>query len=148
VCDSIHRSCVTGICLGYRPGSLRRIFTSSYSLPPSLVAIRSFSCSTDSPGRPSLPLRNTVPPTPVRLTRRALEGGPAEPSNAFPVTTQGYAVTSGRRERTFPSLSALCGHPRPYSATPSTVTTSLTLLECTGTGCRHDRHCAAYGPPR
>jgi hypothetical protein len=33
-CDSIHRSCVTGICLGYRPGSLRRIFTGSYSLPP------------------------------------------------------------------------------------------------------------------
>jgi hypothetical protein len=42
MCDSIHRSCVTGICLGYRPGSLRRIFTASYSLPPSLVAIRSF----------------------------------------------------------------------------------------------------------
>jgi hypothetical protein len=28
-----------------------------------------------------------------------------------------------------------------------TVTTSPTLLECTGTGRRHDRHCAAYGPP-
>jgi hypothetical protein len=59
-------------------------------------------------GRPSPPLCNTVwwgwcqphdtvPPTSVRLTRRSLEGGPAEPSNAFPVTTQGYAVTSGRR---------------------------------------------------
>jgi hypothetical protein len=36
VCDSIHRSCVTEICLGYRPGSLRRIFTGSYSLPPPL----------------------------------------------------------------------------------------------------------------
>jgi hypothetical protein len=34
VCDSIHRSCVTGICLGHRSGSLRRIFTGSYSLPP------------------------------------------------------------------------------------------------------------------
>jgi hypothetical protein len=34
VCDSIHRLCVTGIWLGYRPGSLRRIFTGSYSLPP------------------------------------------------------------------------------------------------------------------
>jgi hypothetical protein len=41
-CDSIHRLCVTGNCLGYRPGSLRRIFTGSYSLPPSLVAIWSF----------------------------------------------------------------------------------------------------------
>jgi hypothetical protein len=34
VCDSIHCSCVTGICLGYRPGSLKRIFTGSYPLPP------------------------------------------------------------------------------------------------------------------
>jgi hypothetical protein len=34
VCDSIHHLCVTGIWLGYRPGSLRRIFTGSYSLPP------------------------------------------------------------------------------------------------------------------
>jgi hypothetical protein len=42
VCDSLHHSCVTGICLGYRLGSLRRIFIDCYSLPPSLVAIRSF----------------------------------------------------------------------------------------------------------
>jgi hypothetical protein len=42
VCDSIHRSCVTGIWLGHRSGSLWRIFTGSYSLPPSLVAIWSF----------------------------------------------------------------------------------------------------------
>jgi hypothetical protein len=42
VCDSIHRLCVTGNCLGYRLGSLRKIFTGSYLLPPSLVAIRSF----------------------------------------------------------------------------------------------------------
>jgi hypothetical protein len=47
VCDSIHRLCVTGIRLGYRPGSLRRIFTGSYSLPPSLVAIWSFSDASD-----------------------------------------------------------------------------------------------------
>jgi hypothetical protein len=63
------------------------------------------------------------------------------------VTTQGYAVTSGRRERSSPSLSTLCGHLRHCSATPGTVTTSSTLLECTGTGRHHDRHCAAYGPP-
>jgi hypothetical protein len=42
VCDSIHRLCVTGIWLGHRPGSLGRIFTGSYSLPPSLVVIWSF----------------------------------------------------------------------------------------------------------
>jgi hypothetical protein len=90
--------------------------------------------------------RDTVPPTPVRLTRRALEGGPAEPSNAFPVTTQGYVVTSGRRERSSPSLSALCGHPRHCSATPDTATTSPTLLERTGTRRRHSCHCATYRP--
>jgi hypothetical protein len=56
-------------------------------------------------------------------------------------------VTSGRWERSFPSLSTLCGHPRHYSATPCTVTTSPMLLECTGTRRRHDRHCAAYGCP-
>jgi hypothetical protein len=88
-----------------------------------------------------------VPPTSVRLTRRALEGGAAEPSNAFHVTTQGYAVTSGRRERPSPSLSVLCGHPRHCSATPRTSTTSLMLLGRTGTGRRHARHCTSYGPP-
>jgi hypothetical protein len=70
-----------------------------------------------------------------------------EPSNAFPVTTQGYSVTSGRRERSSPSMSALCGHPRPCSATPGTVTTPPVLLECTGTRRLHDRHCAVYGHP-
>jgi hypothetical protein len=33
---------VNGIWVGHRPGSLGRIFTGSYSLPPSLVAIWSF----------------------------------------------------------------------------------------------------------
>jgi hypothetical protein len=88
-----------------------------------------------------------VPPTPVRLTRRALEVGPAEPSNAFPVTTQGYVVTSGRRQRSSPSMSALCGHPRHCSATADTASTSPTLLERTGTGRHHACHCATYGPP-
>jgi hypothetical protein len=88
-----------------------------------------------------------VPPASVRLTRRALEGGPAEPSNAFPVTTQGCAVTSGRWERPSPSLSVLCGHPHHCSATPGTTMTSPTLLECTGTGHRRACHCASYGPP-
>jgi hypothetical protein len=51
-------------------------------------------CSTVRQGR--CQLRDTVPPTPVRLTRRALEGGPAAPSNVFSVLTQGHNVTSGR----------------------------------------------------
>jgi hypothetical protein len=69
-----------------------------------------------------------------------------KPSNAFPVTTQGYAMTLGRRERSSPSLSALCGHPRHCSATSGTATTYPVLLERTGTGRRHARHCAAYRP--
>jgi hypothetical protein len=44
-------------------------------------------------------LRDTVPPTLVRLTRRALEGGAVAPSNPLLVTPQGQTVTSGRRER-------------------------------------------------
>jgi hypothetical protein len=44
-------------------------------------------------------LRDTVPPTLVRLTRRALEGGPVAPSNPPLITMQGQTVTSGRRER-------------------------------------------------
>jgi hypothetical protein len=56
-------------------------------------------------------------------------------------------VTSGRRERSSPSLLALCGHPRHCSATPGTATTSPTLLERTGTGRCHACHCTSYGPP-
>jgi hypothetical protein len=63
------------------------------------------------------------------------------------VTTQGYAVTSDRREQSSLSLSALCGHPRHCSATPGTATTSPTLLERIGTGRRHARHYVAYGSP-
>jgi hypothetical protein len=88
-----------------------------------------------------------MPPTSVRLTRRALEGGPAEPSNAFPVTTQGYVVTSGRWQRSSPSLSVLCDHPRHCSTTPGTASTSPTLLGRTGAGRRHACHCPSYGPP-
>jgi hypothetical protein len=96
-------------------------------------------------------LRDTVPPTFVRLTRRALKGGMTEPSKGeqirFSMVTQGYAVTSGRRERSTPSPSALCGHPRHCNTRPGTVTTSPTLLKRTGTGRRHARHCASYDLP-
>jgi hypothetical protein len=95
-------------------------------------------------------LCDTVPPTFIRLTRRALEGGRRNPrmgANAFSVTTQYYTVTSSWRGRSSPSLSALCDHPRHCSATPGTATTSPMLLERTGTGCRHARHCTPYGPP-
>jgi hypothetical protein len=65
-----------------------------------------------------------VPPTPVRLTRRALEGGPAARSNAFSVITQGHAVTSGHWDRSSPSLSTLRDHPCHCCTTPGTVATS------------------------
>jgi ferredoxin len=64
---------------------------------------------TNSPGgNPSPPLRGTVrrgrcqsrdavPPTPVRLTRRALKGGPATPSICFLVTLQDFVEALGRR---------------------------------------------------
>jgi hypothetical protein len=64
---------------------------------------------TNSPGgNPSPPLLGTVrrgrcrsrdaaPPTPVQLTRRALEGGRAAPSIYFPVTLQGQDEALGRR---------------------------------------------------
>jgi hypothetical protein len=67
--------------------------------------------------------------------------------NAFSMTTQDYTVTSGQRERSSPSLSALCDHPRHCNATPVTVTTSPTLLKRARTGRRHARHCASYGLP-
>jgi hypothetical protein len=69
-------------------------------------------------------LRDTVLPTLVRLTRRTLEGGPAAPSNIFYVLIQDHAVTSGRRDRSSPSLSALRGHHRHCRNTPDPVATS------------------------
>jgi hypothetical protein len=115
-------------------------------------------CSANSGGRPSPPLFNavrqgrrqlcdTVSPTPVRLTRRALEGGPAAPSNIFYLLIQGHTVTSGQRDRSSPSLSILCGHPRQCSTMPDAVRDIPTLLGRTGTRHRHNGHCATYGPP-
>jgi hypothetical protein len=77
-------------------------------------------------------LCDTVPPAPVRLTRRALEGGPVAPSNIFYVLMQDHAVTSGRRDRSSPSLSALCGHPRHCSTTPGAVATSRRCWDVRG----------------
>jgi hypothetical protein len=50
--------------------------------------------------------------------------GPAAPSNIFYVLIQSHNVTSGRSDRSSPSLSNLCGHPRHYRTTPDTVATS------------------------
>jgi hypothetical protein len=85
-----------------------------------------------------------VPPTLVRLTRRALEGGPAAPSNPLLVTPQGQIVMSGRRER----------HPRrcqSCAAIPALLRHSehcynySDVVEHAGTGRRHACYCASYG---
>jgi hypothetical protein len=82
-------------------------------------------------------LRDTVPPTLVRLTLRALEGGPVAPSNPLLVAPQGQTVTSGRRER----------HPRccqSCAAIPAPAAPRRALLQLL-------RHCWARGdgmPPR
>jgi hypothetical protein len=56
-------------------------------------------------------------------------------------------MTSRRRERSSPSLSTLCGHPRLCSAAPRTAATTLALLERTGAGRHHTCRCTSYGPP-
>jgi hypothetical protein len=68
-------------------------------------------------------LRDTVPPTLVRLTRRALEGGPATPSNIFYMLIQNHPVTSGRRDRS-PCRS------QPCAAIPATAAPRRTLWRC------------------
>jgi hypothetical protein len=77
-------------------------------------------------------LRGTMPPTPVRLTRRALEGGPAAPSNPPLMTLQGQAMTSCRRERHPRHCQSCAGHPHPCGATPDTAPTTLALLSPRG----------------
>jgi hypothetical protein len=67
--------------------------------PPLLGAVRYGQCQP----------RDTVLPTLVRLTRRALEGGPAAPSNPFLMNLQGQTATSGRRN----AIPATVGPVRP-----------------------------------
>jgi hypothetical protein len=73
--------------------------------------------------------------------------GPTAPSNVFSVLTQGHAVTSGRRDRSSPSLSALCDHPRHCSTTLGTVATSRRCWDARGQDVANSDHCATYGPP-
>jgi hypothetical protein len=68
--------------------------------------------------------RDTTPPTPVRLTRRALEGGPGTPSNCFLVTLQDQVVTLGRRDAIPATIGPVRGTPRARSTTPGAVTTT------------------------
>jgi hypothetical protein len=79
--------------------------------------------------------------------RRRGRRNPRMGASAFSMTTQDYTMTSGQQERSSPSPSALCSHPRHCSATPGTATTSPMLLRRTGTGRRHTCHCASYSLP-
>jgi hypothetical protein len=56
------------------------------------------------------------------------------------------AVTSGQWERSPPSPSALCDHPRHHDAIPATASPYPTLWKHAVTGHRHDGHYAPYGP--
>jgi hypothetical protein len=107
--------------LGITP---RRYSANSRGRPSSLL------CSTVRQGR--CQLLDIMPPTPVRLTCRALEGGPAAPSIIFHVLMQDHAVTSGRWDRTSPLLSTLCDRPRHCCTTPDTVTTSQRCWDARG----------------
>jgi hypothetical protein len=91
-------------------------------------------------------LRDTAPPTPVRLTCRALEGGPTTPSNHFLVNLQGQAMTLGRRDtipttvrpvRPPPCLQHHVGHCYNHSG----------AVRHAGTGRRHACHCIPYRSP-
>jgi hypothetical protein len=91
-------------------------------------------------------LRGTVPPTPVRLTRRTLEGGPVTPSNPFLVTLQGQSVTSGRRD----AIPATVGPVRPPPCLwhhARHCCNNSGAVEHAGTGRRHACHCTPYGSP-
>jgi hypothetical protein len=106
-------------------------------------------------GSPSLPLwgtvrrgrcqlRDTVPPTLVKLTRRALEGGSAAPSSPLLVTLQGQTVTSGRR-------SAIPVAINPVQPSPPLLHHAAHCYNCSdaiehaGTGRRHACYCTSYG---
>jgi hypothetical protein len=88
-------------------------------------------------GNPSPPLhgavrygqcqpRGTVLPTPVRLKRRALEGGPAASSNPSRESA-GSNRDVWPTGASSPPLLVLCGRPRACSTTPGTATTTPAL---------------------
>jgi hypothetical protein len=91
-------------------------------------------------------LRGTVPPTPVRLTRRALEGGPATPSNPSLVNLQGQSMTSGRRD----AIPATVGPVRPppcLQRHAGHCYNNSGAVGHAGTRRRHACHCTPYGSP-
>jgi hypothetical protein len=106
-------------------------------------------------GNPSPPLWGTVrhgrcqprdvaPPTPVRLTRRALEGGPATPSNCFLVTLHSQVMTLGRRDAIPATVG--CGRPPPcVQHHAGHCYNSSGTVRHAGMGRRLVCHCIPYG---
>jgi hypothetical protein len=114
------------------------------------------SCCTNSlGGNPSPPLWGTVrrgrcqprdaaPPTPVRLTCRSLEGGPAAPSKCFPVTLQGQVMTLGGRGA-IPATVNCRRPPRRVQPHAGHYGNSSGAVRHAGTGRHHTCHCTPYG---
>jgi hypothetical protein len=106
-------------------------------------------------GNPSPPLwgtvrrgrrqpRDTAPPTPVQLTRHALEGGSGTPSNCFLVTLQGQVVTLGQRD----AIPATVGCRRPPPCVQHHAGhcgNSSGAVRHAGMGRHHACHCIPYG---
>jgi hypothetical protein len=114
-----------------------------------------------SPVRPSPPLcdavrhgrcqsHDIVPPTLVRLMHRALEReqwSPRRGTDVYSTLAQDYAVTLGQRDRSPPSPSVLCGHPRHPNTVPGTASPSPTLWGYGTTRRCHAGCCAPYSLP-
>jgi hypothetical protein len=91
-------------------------------------------------------LCGTVPPTSVRLTRRALEGGPATPSNHFLMNPQGQTMTLGRRD----AIPATVGPVRPPPCLQHHAGhcyNNSSAVGHAGTGRRHVCRYIPYGSP-
>jgi hypothetical protein len=71
--------------------------------------------------------RDAAPPTPVRLTRRALEGGPAAPSTCFLVILQGLVEALGRWDAIPATVNGMAAAPARTNHTPGAVATTLAL---------------------
>jgi hypothetical protein len=81
---------------------------------------------------------------------RALERGRRSPrrgTDVYSMLTQDYAVMSGQRDWSPPSLSILCGQPRRPNTILGTALPSPTLWGYVATRRRHASYCAPYGLP-
>jgi hypothetical protein len=76
--------------------------------------------------------RGTVLPTPVRLTRRTLEGGGGCTLEPFPRESAGSNRDVRPAGAPSPPLLVLCGRPRACSTMPGTAATTPALLNTRG----------------